>query len=74
MLISPQGRTLAHFSFDELIATLAVTRKAMSANARLGAWLSSLPAPSADGASIEFRAGGRGLVLQLADGHLSATD
>ncbi|MDP2810069.1 MAG: hypothetical protein Q8O34_07965 [Rhodocyclaceae bacterium] len=74
MLISPEGRTLAHYSIDELIATLDVSRKTISANARLGIWLSSVPVLSADGTAVEFRTAGRGLVLQLADGRLAVTD
>ena len=74
MLISPEGRTLAHFSIDELISTLGVARKTISANARLGIWLSSMPVPSTDGTAMVFRTAGRGLVLELANGRLSATD
>ena len=73
MLISPEGKTLAHYSIDELIAKLGVSRRTIADNGKLGIWLSSTPVVKPDGMTVEFRAGGRGLLLELSDGRLSAT-
>ena len=71
MLIDPGNTILAHDSIDQLIAILGVARSTISANARLGAWLSGMPMFNADGTGVEFQAGGHSLALRLADGNLS---
>jgi hypothetical protein len=43
-------------------------------HARMGVWLSAAPALSPDGSQLLLAAGGRQLVLRLADGALSAAD
>ncbi|MDP2834761.1 MAG: hypothetical protein Q8Q28_15975 [Pseudomonadota bacterium] len=74
MLIGPDGRTLALYSGEQLFAILNVPRKAISANARHGVWMSSEPIPSADGKTVEFRCARRSFTLQLADGKLTVSD
>lgn len=73
MLLDPSGQMLADYSIDQLIELLKITRKTIAAHARLGPWLTSAPTLCAGGASVEFRVGGRGLSLELANGRLSVT-
>ncbi len=74
MLIGPDGRTPARYSGEQLFAILNVPRKAISANARHGVWMSSEPVPSADGKTVEFRCARRSFTLQLADGKITVSD
>lgn len=74
MVLDVTGRRLATYSLDDLIRVLEVPRRAISDNATLGIWLSAEPALSADGLSVRFRTAGRGLILQLSDGQLTATN
>lgn len=74
MLIDRAGHTLALYSGEQLFAILDVPRKAISANARHGIWMSSEPMPSDDGKTIVFRAAERSLTLRLADGKLTLSD
>ncbi len=72
--IGPDGQTLAQYSTDELISRLGVARKTVLARARRGRWLSRLPVLHADGSAVDLKAGGRRLVLHLADGGLQVVD
>ena len=72
MLIAPSGVTVAQYSGEQIISLLGVPRAAIRLNARVGAWMTA--EPSAVGDSVFFEAGGRRLVLRLADGQLSARD
>jgi hypothetical protein len=74
MILDARGQRVANYSLDELITTLAVPRSAISANATLGIWLSAEPVLTADGGSVSFRVGGRGLIVRLSDGVLTATE
>ena len=71
-LIAPSGVTVAQYSGEQLISALGVPRAAIRLHARLGAWMTV--EPRMDGDSVVFEAGGRRLVLRLADGQLSARD
>ena len=71
-LIAPSGVTVAQYSGEHLISALGVPRAAIRLHARLGAWMTV--EPRMDGDSVFFEAGGRRLVLRLADGQLSARD
>jgi hypothetical protein len=73
-LIAPDGATIAQYTAEQIITLLAVPRPAITANARYGPWVSDGPSLSPDGKSVLFKAGGRTLVLRLADGVLSARD
>lgn len=73
-VIDSSGKILAQYSLDQLIAALGVERRAISANARLGIWMSAAPVLSADGAAIIFRTGGRRLTVWVSDGRLSVAD
>ncbi len=74
MLIDPQGRVLAHYSLDALIAVLGVSRGVVGANGKLRTWLSAMPTSNAHGAVLNLRSAGRWLRLDLATGHLTAAD
>ncbi|WP_442777162.1 hypothetical protein [Sphaerotilus montanus] len=70
MLLSPEGKTLAHYGLDALIATLGVPRRTITAHNQLGVWLSRMPVFSPDESALVLAAGGRGLSLDMASGHL----
>ena len=72
--IGPDGQTLAQYSTAQLARRLGVARKTVAARARRGRWLSRVPVLRADGSAVDLRAGGRRLVLQLADGRLQVAD
>ncbi len=72
MLIAPSGVTMAEYSGEQIIRALGVPRAAIRLNARWGVWMTS--EPSVVGDAVFFEAGGRRLVLRLADGQLSARD
>lgn len=72
--IGPDGQTLAQYSTAELVSRLGVARQTVIARARRGRWLSRVPVLHADGNGVDLRAGGRRLVLQLADGGLQVAD
>jgi hypothetical protein len=69
--IDVRGTTIAQYSLDQLIAALAVGRRAVSDNAHVGIWMSSPPVLRSDGASVEFRCAGKKFSLRLSDGALS---
>ncbi len=73
-LISVTGKTVATYSLDSLIATLRVSPRDVSSRATLGIWLSAEPTVSDDGATVRFRTAGRGLVLHVSDGRMTATN
>ena len=73
-LISVPGKTVATYSLDSLIATLRVSLRDVSSRATLGIWLSGEPILSDDGAMVRFRTAGRGLMLHMRDGRLTATN
>ncbi len=72
--INPEGQTLAQYSTAQLARRLGVARKTVAARARRGRWLSRVPVLHADGSAVDLRAGGRRLVLRLADGGLQVAD
>lgn len=72
--INPEGQTLAQYSTAQLARRLGVARKTVAARARRGRWLSRVPVLRADGSAVDLRAGGRRLVLRLADGGLLVAD
>ena len=74
MLIDAQGKTLAHYSIDELISVLGVARGIVGANGKLGVWLSEMPTPNAAGTLLNLRSAGRWLRLDLASGRVTAAD
>ena len=71
-LIAPSGVTVAQYSGEQIISKLGVARAAIRLNARLGLWMTTEPRLVGD--AVFFEAGGRRLVLGLADGQLSARD
>ena len=74
MLLAPNGNELAHLGIDGLVRLLGVPRRTVSDHGRLGIWMSSAPALSADGRAVIFASGGRQLMLSLADGQVSAVN
>lgn len=74
VLMGHSGQQLASYSIDALIALLGVSRRTVTAHARLGIWLSAAPALSPDGSHLVLDSGGRQLILRLADGALLATN
>ncbi|MGZ8248053.1 hypothetical protein [Methylomagnum sp.] len=74
MVLDPQGKTLAHYTFDQVIAALGVPVREVGDRAKTSAWITEGPTLSADGATAEIKAGGRILVVRLADGQLSRKD
>lgn len=71
-LIAPSGVTVAQYSGEQIISLLGVPRAAIRLNARWGPWMTTEPKLVGD--AVFFAAGGRRLVLGLADGQLSARD
>ena len=72
--LDDSGQTLAHYSTQQLSRLLGVARKTLKSHARRGLWLSRVPVLRPDGSAVDFKAGGRKLVLRLADGGLLAAD
>lgn len=72
--VDPAGQTLAQYSTKHLAQTLGVARKTLKSYARRGLWLSRVPVLRPDSSAVDFKAGGRKLVLSLADGVLQAAD
>lgn len=66
------GETLASHSFDDVAAALGVSRARLAAGGRRGPWMTARPSldPAGDIARVE--AGGKTLVVRLADGALAA--
>ncbi len=74
VVVSPDGRLLAVYSFEAVVAVLQVSRRKVVQLARLGFWLSAEPVLSGDGNRVLLEAGGRHLSLCLTDGRISVTD
>jgi hypothetical protein len=69
-LIDADNRVLATHGHDAVVAALGGDADAVARHARSGTWLGAAPVLSADGRTARIPAGGRTLLVSLADGRL----
>lgn len=70
-LIGRDGDLIVQYDLSAVQDVLGRPAAALTASAKYGPWMQSLPRVSADGKDYEVDAGGRTLVLSLPDGALS---
>jgi hypothetical protein len=71
MLLDAIGHMLVAHDFAAVFAALGASEAALRAAASAGPWLSAPPVLAADQRTAVLRAGGRRLVIDLADGRLT---
>lgn len=71
-LIDRSGKVIASHGFDDVAAALGVGRARLAAGARLGPWMQARPSLDPSGTEARVEAGGKTLVVRLADGALRA--
>ena len=71
MLVDSTNNVVATHDYAAVVRALGVPEREVSNLARSGTWMTSGPTLSPDGSSAHFAAGGRTLVVSLADGALS---
>lgn len=74
LVLDQQGKPLARYTFDQVVAALGMPVREVGDRARASAWITEGPALSADGATALVKAGGHTLSIRLADGQLSRRD
>lgn len=71
-LIDRTGKVIASHGFDDVAAALGIGRARLAAGARHGPWMQTRPSLDPSGTEARVEAGGKTLVVRLADGVLGA--